>query len=90
MKKDNSTGKDIDFYDKGQVIFDRIPGEKMIIKSAPITWHVDRLMCDCGGEFKHTINISYAEKPFGHVCDKCSALEATEYVYPRTVWEEQS
>jgi len=47
-------------------------------------------MCDCGGEFKHTINISYAEKPFGHVCDKCSALEATEYIYPRTVWEEQS
>jgi len=60
------------------------------IKSAPITWHVDRLMCDCGGEFKHTINISYAEKPFGHVCDKCNALEATEYIYPRTVWEEQT
>jgi len=25
MKKDNSTGKSIDFYNKGQAIFDRIP-----------------------------------------------------------------
>ena len=58
------------------------------IKTAPITWHVDRLMCECGGEFKHTVNISYAEKPFGHVCEKCSAFEATEYIYPRTVWVE--
>jgi hypothetical protein len=58
------------------------------IRSTPITWHVDRLMCECGGEFKHTVNISYADKPFGHVCEKCSAFEATEYIYPRTVWVE--
>ena len=37
MAKDNSTGKPIDFYDKGQAIFDRIPEEKVIIKSAPTT-----------------------------------------------------
>jgi len=36
MKKDNSTGKPIDFYDKGQVIFDRIPGGEMKISTAEI------------------------------------------------------
>ena len=33
-------------------------------------------------------NISYAEKPRTHVCDKCSATENHEHVYPRTVWED--
>jgi len=54
----------------------------------PIEWKVHRLMCDCGGEFEHKFNISYADKPFTHVCNKCSAIENHEHVYPKTVWEE--
>ena len=36
MTKDNSTGKDKGFYDKGQTIFDRIPGKEMKISTAEI------------------------------------------------------
>ena len=55
---------------------------------APITWKVQRLLCECGGEMTHRLNIKYADKPFVHACTKCGAQENTEYVYPRTVWEE--
>ena len=58
------------------------------VKINPITWRVHRLLCDCGGEFQHMFNISYAEKPRTHVCNKCSAVENHEHVYPRTVWED--
>jgi hypothetical protein len=36
VTKDNSTGKDKGFYDKGQTIFDRIPGKEMKISTAEI------------------------------------------------------
>ena len=58
------------------------------IRTRPIEWTVDRLMCDCGGEFKHMFNISYADKPFTHVCEKCRAVEDTDAIYPKTVWRE--
>ena len=58
------------------------------ITTKPIAWQVYRLMCECGGEFEHKFNISYADKPRTHVCNKCSELEAHEDVYPKTVWEE--
>jgi hypothetical protein len=45
-------------------------------------------MCECGGEFEHKFNIKYADKPRTHVCNKCSAIEAHEDVYPKTEWEE--
>ena len=45
-------------------------------------------MCDCGGEFKHMHSVKYVEKPFIHACDKCSLMEDTVVVYPRTVWRE--
>jgi hypothetical protein len=46
-------------------------------------------MCDCGGEFEHKFNISYADKPRTHVCNKCSVVENTVDVYPKTVWREE-
>ena len=58
------------------------------VKTAPITWSVQRLMCDCGGEFQHTLNIKYSQTPYVHVCDKCSVVENTANIYPKTVWEE--
>ena len=36
MARDNSTGKTKEFYDKGQAIFDRIPGGEMKISTAEI------------------------------------------------------
>jgi hypothetical protein len=54
----------------------------------PIVWKVQRLMCDCGGEFAHALNIKYADKPFAHACNKCGAHENHEHIYPHTVWEE--
>ena len=36
MARDNSTGKTKEFYDKGQAIFDRIPGKEMKISTAEI------------------------------------------------------
>ena len=36
MARDNSTGKTKEFYDKGQTIFDRIPGKEMKISTAEI------------------------------------------------------
>jgi len=59
------------------------------IKINPITWRIHRLKCDCGGEFEHKFNVSYAEKPRTHVCNRCDAIEDHEYVYPRTVWEDE-
>ena len=57
-------------------------------KITPINWRVTRLLCDCGGEFEHKFSVKLAPKPFTHVCNKCSALEAMEEIYPLTVWEE--
>ena len=58
------------------------------IKEAPIVWRVLRLICDCGGEFEHKFNIKYADKPFTHVCNQCSAVESMVDVYPKTIWRE--
>ena len=55
---------------------------------SPITWVVERLMCDCGGEFQHKFSVKYKDKPFTHVCDKCSLVEETVDVYPKPVWVE--
>ena len=59
-----------------------------LIKRMPITWHVHRLMCECGGEMEHRLNIGYADKPFVHSCGQCGAQENMEHVYPRTVWQD--
>lgn len=45
-------------------------------------------MCDCGGEFKHTLNTKYSNTPYVHVCEKCNSVENTADVYPKTVWVE--
>ena len=58
------------------------------IKTLPITWTVQRLMCDCGGEFQHKFSVKYKAKPFTHVCDKCNAVYEMESIYPKQVWEE--
>ena len=58
------------------------------IKESNIKWTVQRLMCECGGEFEHKFNISYADLPFTHVCNKCNVIENTDKVYPNTVWQE--
>jgi hypothetical protein len=58
------------------------------IKETPITWSVLRLLCDCGGEFEHKFSVKYADKPFTHVCNKCSAVEDMVDVYPKTIWRE--
>jgi hypothetical protein len=49
---------------------------------------VERLMCDCGGEFQHKFSVKYKTNPFTHVCDKCNAIEETDAIYPKTVWSE--
>tara|TARA_R110002126_G_C10237513_1_gene480728 strand:+ start:330 stop:524 length:195 start_codon:yes stop_codon:yes gene_type:complete len=36
VKKDNSTGKSMDFYDKGQAIFDRMVAATAALKQPPI------------------------------------------------------
>ena len=59
------------------------------ITTKPIAWQVHRLLCDCGGEFEHKFNVSYADKPRTHVCNKCSAIEDHADVYPKTVWQEE-
>ncbi len=59
-----------------------------MIKTAPITWTVQRLMCDCGGEYQHKFSIKYKATPFMHVCDKCNSVKEMEDVYPKTVWVE--
>ena len=58
------------------------------IKTVPITWKVERLMCDCGGEYQHKFSVKYKAKPFTHVCDKCGLVEETVDIYPKTVWVE--
>ena len=58
------------------------------IKTSPVTWVVERLMCDCGGEFQHKFSVKYKTNPFTHVCDKCNAIEDTDAIYPKTVWRE--
>ena len=58
------------------------------IKTSPVTWKVERLRCDCGGEFRHKFSVKYKANPFTHVCDKCNAIEETDSIYPKTVWEE--
>ena len=58
------------------------------IKESNIKWVVQRLMCECGGEFEHKFNVNYADLPFAHVCNKCDVMEKTDKVYPSTVWEE--
>jgi len=45
-------------------------------------------MCDCGGEYQHKFSVSYKDKPFTHVCDKCSSVEETVNIYPKPVWVE--
>jgi hypothetical protein len=63
--------------------------EKMIsIKESPIKWRVQRMMCSCGGEFEHKFNVSYADLPHTHVCNKCFAIENAGSIYPKTVWDE--
>lgn len=56
------------------------------IVETPIVWRAQRLICECGGEYEHRLNIKYADKPFVHACNKCGAQENTKHVYPRTVW----
>ena len=58
------------------------------IKENKIDWLVQRLLCECGGEFEHKFSVNYAPLPFTHVCSKCSVVEEAEYIYPRTVWED--
>ena len=58
------------------------------IKTVPVTWTVQRLMCDCGGEFQHKFSIKYKAKPFTHVCDKCNSIEEMESIYPMTIYQE--
>jgi hypothetical protein len=58
------------------------------IKETPVTWRVQRMMCECGGEFEHKFNISYADSPHTHVCNKCFAVENAGHIYPRTIWTE--
>jgi hypothetical protein len=58
------------------------------VKTTPITWTVQRLMCDCGGEFVAMFTHKYSDTPYMHVCNKCNATENTEYSYPKTVWGE--
>jgi len=58
------------------------------IKESPIKWRVQRMMCSCGGEFEHKFNVSYADLPHTHVCNKCFAIENAGSIYPKTVWDE--
>lgn len=58
------------------------------IKEAPIQWKVQRLMCDCGGEFTIRFTVKDRPRPYTHVCSGCSALQDLEIQYPKTVWEE--
>jgi hypothetical protein len=58
------------------------------IKETPIQWKVQRLMCGCGGEFEHKLNVKYANEPFLHACNQCGEQANKEHVYPRTVWGE--
>ena len=59
-----------------------------VIKTTPVTWVLERLMCDCGGEFCHMHSVKYADKPFIHACDKCSLVENTTSIYPKTTYKE--
>jgi hypothetical protein len=45
------------------------------------------MMCECGGEFEHKFSVKYKDNPFTHVCNKCSALEETDAIYPKTEWQ---
>lgn len=61
-----------------------------IFKTTPISWNVVRMYCGCGGEFEHKFSTKYKEKPFTHVCNKCSALEDAAHIYPKTEWIEEA
>ena len=58
------------------------------LRTKPVEWKVHRLMCECGGEFEHKFSIKYADKPFTHVCNKCSSVENMEDIYPKPKWME--
>ena len=54
----------------------------------PIVWDVERLMCECGGEFEHTLNTKNVDLPHLHVCNNCTMVEDTAVIYPHPVWRE--
>lgn len=55
--------------------------------SSPIKWSVTKMMCECGGEFAHKFSVKYKDNPFTHVCNKCSAVEDANNIYPKTEWQ---
>jgi hypothetical protein len=57
------------------------------LTSSPIKWLVTRMMCECGGEFEHKFSVKYKDNPFIHVCNKCSAIEEKDAIYPKTEWQ---
>lgn len=58
------------------------------VLTLPVVWDVERLLCDCGGEFEYTLNTKNIALPHLHVCNKCSAAEDTAVIYPHPVWRE--
>ena len=57
------------------------------LTSSPIKWSVTRMMCECGGEFEHKFSVKYKDNPSIHVCNKCSAIEEKDAIYPKTEWQ---
>lgn len=59
------------------------------ITKTPVTWNLERLICECGGEmmrFGPTL-MSYPPQ-YVMWCGKCGAQETRYESYPRVMWEE--
>ena len=58
------------------------------VKRTPVTWFLERLMCECGGEFRSTGMILTSNPcQYSMQCDKCGAGETRYENYPRVMWE---
>ena len=59
------------------------------VTKTPIAWNLERLICECGGEFKSTGIVLDSYPPqYPLRCDKCRAGETRDERYPRVAWDE--
>ena len=59
----------------------------MRIDREPVTWFLERMYCECGGEVKATgiVHMTYPPK-YPHKCEKCDYGVSMADSYPRVQW----
>lgn len=62
---------------------------EMKISRTPVTWFLERLFCDCGGEMKSTgMVLTSNPYQYPHKCSNCDFGATLHESYPRVMYEE--